>query len=90
MLVRGVVESELVDRFVRLAVRSIVDAQAALFLNRVALVVEAIFRDRQRLHPIRLEEDRGFELVGRHRLEIERAFLVGRAVHAAAVGEDRV
>ena len=42
MLVGEVVEGELLDRFERLAVGLVVDAEPALFLDGVALVVEVV------------------------------------------------
>ena len=61
--------------------------EPAFFLHGVALVVEVVLGDRERLHAIGFEEDAEVELVGRQRLVIQRAILVGRAVHRAAVDE---
>ena len=45
--------------------------------------------DGERAHAVGFEKHGGFELIGRHRLVIERALLVGGAVHRAAVAVDR-
>ena len=71
------------------AVRLVVDAQPALFLDGVALVVEVLLGDDQRAHAIGFEEQRELELIGRQRLEVQRPIVVGRAVHRAAVVEDQ-
>ena len=88
MLVGGIVVGLLAGLLERLAVRLIVDPQAALFLHRAALVVEVRLVDVERAHAIALEEERQLELVRRHGLVVERAVLVRRPVHRAAVGED--
>ena len=87
MLVRRIVVGQRIDHLEGAAVRLVVDAQPPLFLDGVALVVEILLGDRQRLHAIGLEEDAEIELVGGQRLEVERAVLVGGAVHRAAVDE---
>ena len=88
MPVGGVVEGLLVDRFARPAVGLVVAPLAALFLNGVPLVVEVLFDDIERPHPIGFEEERQIELIRGQRVVIERALLVRRAVHASAVAED--
>ena len=90
MLVGRIVERELVHRIVGSAVGLIVASLPPFFLHRLALVVEILLHDRERSHAVGLEKEPRLELVGRHRLEIERALLVRRAVHRAAVAEDRV
>ena len=67
------------------AVRLVVPPEPALFLHCVALVVEVVLRDLERPHAVGFEENPEVELIGRQRLEVERAVLVGRAVHVAAV-----
>ena len=90
MLVGDVVVGELVDQLEGASVGLVVHAQAALLLDCVDLVLERVFGDHQRPHPVGLEEEREVELVGRQDLVVERALLVGRAVHAAAVHEHQV
>ena len=90
VLVGGIVERELVHRFVGAAVRLVVASLAALFLDGVALVVEVLLDDGERAHAVGFEEHRRLELIGRHRLVVERALLVRGAVHRAAVAEDGV
>ena len=85
VLVREVLEQQLADHFRRLAVRLVVHAQAAFFLDRLALVVDVLLRDGRRPHAIGLEEEHHVELVGRHLLEVEGVVLVGLPVVAAAV-----
>jgi hypothetical protein len=62
---------------------------STLFLHGVPLVVEVLFRDVERPHAVGLEEQREVELVGRQHVVVQRAILVGGAVHAAAVVEDQ-
>src|SRR6185369_13113902 len=71
-----------------LAVRLVVNAEASFFLNRVALVVEVVFCNRQTLHAIGFEEEREIDLVGGKDLEVVGAIFVGGAVHVAAVIEN--
>ena len=75
--------------FERLAVRLVVEPEPPLFLDRVALVVEVVLRDLERPHAVGLEEQPEIELIGRQRFEVQRAILVGRPVHRAAVVEDQ-
>ena len=77
--------AQLGDHFRRPPVRLVVDAQAAFFLHRLALVVDVLLRDRRRPHAIGLEKQHHVELVRRHLLEVDRVILVGLPVVVAAV-----
>ena len=92
MFVRKIVVGEVFENFVRLSIRLIIHAQAPLFLDRAALVVEIRLRDSQRPHAVGFEEQRHVELIGRHALVIIRRVVAGGAVHVAAVHvhEDQV
>ena len=90
MLVGEVAVEQLVEVLVGAPVRLIVDAQPALFLHGLPLVVELLLRDLQRAHAIRFEEQRQLELVRRQRLEVQRQVVAGGAVHRAAVREHLV
>src|SRR5678816_4111726 len=88
MLVSEVVVDQLLLRLSALAVRLVVNAEASLFLDRVALVVEVIFGNSQTLHSISFEEETEIELVGREDFEVISAIFVGGAVHVSAVIEN--
>ena len=88
MLVSEIVVDQTLLDLAALAIRLVVNAEASLFLNRVALVVEIVFRDRQTLHAIGFEEKGEIELVGGKNLEVVGAVFVGGAVHVAAVIEN--
>src|SRR5678816_4673226 len=88
MLVCEVVVDQLLLDLAALAVRLVINAEASLFLDRVALVVEVFFRDRQTLHAIGFEKECEIELVGGKNLEIVGAIFVGGAVHVATVVEN--
>src|SRR5215218_10094479 len=88
MLVCEVVIEQLLLQLAALSIRLVVNAEASLFLDRVALVVEVIFRNRQTLHSIRFEEETEIELVGGKDLEVVSTIFVGGAVHVAAVIEN--
>ena len=90
MLVCEVGIEQLVEVLVGLAVRLVVDAQPALFLHGLALVVELGLRDLQRAHAIGFQEQRQLELIRRQHLEVQRQVVAGGAVHRAAVGEHLV
>src|SRR5215218_10667321 len=89
MLVSEVVVQQLLLQLAALSVCLVVNAEAALFLDRVTLVVEVIFRNRQTLHSIGFEEETEIELVGGKDLEVVSTIFVGGAVHAAAVIENK-
>ena len=89
VLVAEVVVGEVVDLQFGLAVRLVVDAQPALVLHGVPLIVEIGLVDGQRAHPVAFEVKREVELVLGKLLEIVGAVFVGRAVHAAAVVQDQ-
>src|SRR5215510_438272 len=88
MLVSKVVVEQLLLDLAALAVRLVVNAEASLFLDRVALVVEVIFSDGQALNAIGFEEESEIELVGGKDLEVVIAIFVGGSVHVAAVIEN--
>src|ERR1041385_9043817 len=88
MLVSKVVVDQILLDLAALAVRLVVNAEASLFLNRVALVIEVVFRNSQTLHAIGFEEESEIDLVGRKDLEVVSTVFVGGAVHIAAVIED--
>ena len=88
MLVREVVVRERVDRLVRVAVRIVVDREPPFLLHRVALVVEILLVDHERAHAVGFEVEAEVELIRWKRFEVQRAVLVGGAVHVAAVIED--
>jgi hypothetical protein len=90
MLVGEVAVEQLAKTLVSRPVRLVVDAQPALLLYGLALVVELLLRDHQRAHAIRFQEQRQFELVRGQRLEVQRQVAAGGAVHRAAVGEHLV
>jgi hypothetical protein len=86
---RGVEQRRrLVDE--RREVGLVVDAHAALFLHRLALVVEVLLRHRERAHAVGLEPEAEVEPVRRKRLEVVGAVVGGRAVHAAARALDEL
>src|SRR5215213_6174234 len=89
MLVSEVVVDQLLLDLSALAVRLVIDAKTSLFLDRVALIVEILFRNGQTLHPIAFEEEAEIELVGGEDLEIVGTIFVGGAVHVAAVIENK-
>ena len=74
------------DVLAGLRVRDVLVVLAALVLHHLALVVELLLRDRaeQPAHAVRLEPQRGLELVGRQRLEVVGAVAVRGAVQRAA------
>src|SRR5215213_1611150 len=88
MLVSEVVVEQILLHLAALAVRLVVNAEASLFLDRVTLVVEVVFSNRQTLHAIGFEEEAEIELVGGENLEVVSTIFVGGAVHTAAVIED--
>src|SRR4026208_1984898 len=88
MLVSEVVVDQLLLDLAALAVRLVVNAEASLFLDRAALVVEVVLGNRQALHAIGFEEEAEVELVGGEDLEVVGTIFVGGAVHAAAVIEN--
>ena len=81
-------EQRLHERFFGESVRLVLDALAALVADDVLLVRERGLIDllEQIAHAIRLEPQRQLELVGRDRLEVVRAVVVRRAVHAGRAG----
>jgi hypothetical protein len=74
----------------RFPVRLIIDAEPSFLLNRVALIVEIVLRDRQGAHPIRFEEQCKVELVSGQGLVVHRSILAGRAVHRPAVHKHQI
>ena len=92
VFVREIVVGQVFENFVRFSIRLIIHAQAALFLDGAALVVEIGLRDSQGAHAVGFEEQGHVELIGRHALVIIRQVVAGRAVHVAAVHvhEDQV
>ena len=67
-----------------LHVRRVVDAQPALLLHGLALVVEVRVGDGERAHAVGLEPEREVEPVRRHRLVVVGAVLGGAPVEAPA------
>src|SRR6185503_20875818 len=85
MLVGEVVVEQFLLQLAALAVRLVINAEASLFLDRVALVVEVVLGNRQALHAVGFEEEAEVELVGRKNLKVVSTIFVGGAVHVAAV-----
>src|SRR3954454_16361409 len=88
MLVSEVVVEELLLDLATLAVRLVINAETSLFLDRVTLVVEVVFRNCQTLHAIGFEEESEIDLVGGKHLEVVGTVFVGGAVHITAVIEN--
>ena len=89
MLVGEVIVDQALQYFRCFAVRLIVHAQPALFLHRVALIVQVRLVHRQRTHAVRFQKQPQIQLIGSERFEIIRPILRGGAVHIAAVVFDQ-
>ncbi len=85
MLVGEVIEDQALHHFRSLAVGLVVDAQPALFLHRVALIVQVRLVHRERAHAVRFKEQAQIELVGGEGFEIIGTILGRSAVHVAAI-----
>src|ERR1019366_6827092 len=90
MLVGEVVVHQLVHLFEGLPVRLVVDAQAPFFFDGLPLILQVRLGDLERPHAVGLQEQGQVELVLGHDFEVQGAVVVGRAVHAAALGEDPI
>src|SRR5215212_801601 len=85
MFVGEVVVDQLLLDLAALAVGLVVNAEASLFLDRVALVVEVLFGNRQTLHAIGFKKQTEIELVGGKDLEVVSTIFVGGTIHVTAV-----
>src|SRR5215213_7739500 len=85
MLIGEVVVDQILLDLAAFPVGLVVNAEASLFLDRVALVVEVVFGNRQTLHAIGFEEETEIELVGGKNLEVVSTIFVGGAIHVTAV-----
>ena len=68
----------------------IVDAQAALFFDRLSLILEILLRDREGPHAVGFEPEREVEPIRRHRLPIVGPVFGGAAVVVAAGALDEL
>src|SRR5262245_66350182 len=86
MLISEIVVHRFAEFLEHLTVGLIVEAETALLLDGLALVVEIIFGDVEAAHAVSFEIQKQVELIAGQRLEIKGAFFIGRAIHLAAVG----
>ena len=89
MLVAEVVVGQIVNFQFRLPVRLIINAQAAFFLNSVALIIEIRLVHDERLHSIGFEEQTQIELVLRQSFKIVSSIFVGGPIGVATIVLDQ-